>query len=253
MTTKNDRLIELCLTAGKLMLMYGAETYRVEDTMKRMAVAGGMRDVNSFVTTTGIFLSGMLDDDDDVMQMIRIVDRFQDLSKVTEVNHLSREFVSGSMTIQEARAELKRIEKQPMNYPLWLIYLASAVGGGAFSYLIGNSMFDMLPASIGGLVSTLALVLFQHYLQAKFFSEYLAAFFGGITALILVHSGFGTNLDQIIIGSVIPLVPGVPLTNSVRDLMAGDLISGLARGAEAALTSLSIAAGVATAVSLFIS
>ncbi|MBM7635112.1 threonine/serine exporter family protein [Geomicrobium sediminis] len=252
MTTKKDKLIDLCLLAGKLMLMYGAETYRVEDTMKRMAIAGGMDNVNSFVTTTGIFLSGVLEDDDDIMQMIRIVDRFQDLSKVTEVNHISREFVAGRMSITVARQELKRVEKQPMNYPLWLIYIASAIGGGAFSYLIGDSLFDMIPASIGGLVSTLALVLFQHYLQAKFFSEYLAAFFGGVTALILVHSGFGTNIDQIIIGSLIPLVPGVPLTNSVRDLMAGDLISGLARGAEAALTSLSIAAGVATAVSLFL-
>ncbi|WP_370543243.1 threonine/serine exporter family protein [Geomicrobium sp. JCM 19055] len=91
------------------MLMYGAETYRVEDTMKRMAIAGGMDNVNSFVTTTGIFLSGVLEDDDDIMQMIRIVDRFQDLSKVTEVNHISREFVAGRMSITDARQELKRL------------------------------------------------------------------------------------------------------------------------------------------------
>ncbi|MBB6451556.1 uncharacterized membrane protein YjjP (DUF1212 family) [Geomicrobium halophilum] len=250
---ERERLSDLCLLAGKLMVTYGAETYRAEDTMRRMAIAGGMKNVHSFVTTTGIFLSGVHEDGHNIMQMIRIVDRFQDLNKVTEVNHLSREFVLGRHSIAEANQVLLTISEAPMNYPLWLIYMASAVAGGTFSYLVGDSMFDMVPAAVGGLITTLFLVLFQHYLKAKFFSEYLASFFGGITALVLVHSGFGNNLDQVVIGTLIPLVPGVPLTNSVRDMMNGDLISGLARGSEAALTSISIAAGVATSVSLFLS
>ncbi|SDJ16577.1 threonine/serine exporter family protein [Natribacillus halophilus] len=249
---QNERLIDLCLFAGKLMVTYGAETYRAEEIMNRMAIAGGMRNVHSFVTTTGVFLTGAHEDGDNLMQMIRIVDRFQDLNKVTEVNQLSRDFAFGHLDVGEAHQELLKISAARMNYPLWLIYIASGVGGGTFSYLVGSSMFDMIPAAVGGLISALSLVLFQHYLHAKFFSEYLAAFFGGVTALTLVHSGYGTNVDQVIIGTLIPLVPGIPLTNSARDLMNGDLISGLARGAEAALTSLSIAAGVATAVSLFL-
>ncbi|QQK78551.1 threonine/serine exporter family protein [Salicibibacter cibi] len=249
---EKGRLVDLCLFAGELMVTYGAETYRAEDIMNRMAVAGGLKNVHSFVTTTGIFLSGVQEDGDNLMQMIRIVDRFQDLNKVAEVNQLSLDFVIGRIDEQEANQQLLKISAARMNYPLWLIYIASGVAGGAFSYLVGNTKFDMIPAAMGGLMSTLFLVLFQHYLHAKFFSEYLASFFGSITALTLVHSGYGTSVDQVIIGTIIPLVPGIPLTNSVRDLMNGDLISGLARGAEAALTALSIAAGVATAVSLFL-
>lgn len=110
----------------------------------------------------------------------------------------------------------------------------------------------MLPAFIGGVITTLSLVFFQHFLKAKFFSEFMAAFIGGGTAFFLVGIGFGSNIDQIIIGSLIPLVPGIPLTNSVRDLMSGDLVAGVARGSEAALTSLSIASGIALSVTIFL-
>ncbi|MFB5663770.1 threonine/serine exporter family protein [Alteribacillus sp. HJP-4] len=247
-----EEVMEVCLLGGKLMLRYGAETYRVEDTMKRMAQAAGMRKVNSFVTTTGIFLSYKTEEGHDIMQMIRVIERYQDLSKVTEVNQVSREFVNGELHIESVRDKLREIEKSPMNYPLWLIYLASGMGGGAFSYLIGGSVFDMLPAFIGGLITTVTLVLYQRYLKVKFFSEFLAALSGGLIALVMVQTGIGTNIDQVMIGTIIPLVPGVPLTNSVRDLMSGDLVAGVARGAEAGVTSLSIAAGVAVSLSLFI-
>lgn len=42
-----------------------------------------------------------------------------------------------------------------------------------------------------------------------------------------------------------PLVPGLHITNAVRDLMAGHLVAGLSKGAEAILTSFAIGAGVA--------
>ncbi|WP_018924742.1 threonine/serine exporter family protein [Salsuginibacillus kocurii] len=249
---KTEKAIEVCLFAGKLMIKYGAETYRVEDTMQRMGEAAGMKNVHTFVTTTGIFFSCQTEQEEDLMQMIRVDQRFQDLNKVTEVNQVSREFVWGDVSLVDAKKRLIEISEAPMNYPIWFIYLASGVAGAAFSYLMGGSVVDMGPAFIGGLITILSLVFLQRYIQGKFFSEFLAAFLGGVTALLLVHIGIGTNIDQVIIGSMIPLVPGIPITNSVRDLMSGDLVAGVSRGAEAAITSLSIAAGVALALSLFL-
>ena len=50
-------VIEVCLLAGKIMLQSGAETYRVEDTMTRIAASFGLHDSHSFVTPTGIIFS----------------------------------------------------------------------------------------------------------------------------------------------------------------------------------------------------
>ncbi|WP_078556508.1 threonine/serine exporter family protein [Bacillus alkalicellulosilyticus] len=249
---KADQVMDVCLLAGEIMLTYGAETYRVEETIERIAKAANLKNVHSFVTTTGIFLSFGDEGRGDTMQMVRIDDRVYDLNKVSLVNQVSREFVSSQITDKEAYDKLKEIAKAPLYYPVWLVHLASGVAGAGFSYLFGGGIRDMLPAFIAGLVVSLCLFKFQEYLKVKFFAEFLSAFIGGGTAILLVYIGLGVNLDQIIIGTLMPLVPGVPLTNAVRDLMSGDYVAGVSRGAEAILTALSIATGIALAIGLFL-
>lgn len=250
--SKATQTMDMCLLAGEIMLMYGAETYRVEETLERMAKAAKMFNVHSFVTTTGIFLSFDDEDAGDLMQMIRIDDRFYDLTKVTLVNDISRKFVLGEVNDEEAYKRLLEIAKAPLHYPAWLIHLASAVAGGGFSYMFGGSYWDMVPAFIAGLIVSITLGKVQEYLKIKFFAEFIAALVGGCTAIFLVYVGMGMNLDQVIIGCLMPLVPGVPLTNAVRDLISGDYVAGVSRGAEALLTSLSIATGVALSIGLFL-
>lgn len=57
--------------------------------------------------------------------------------------------------------------------------------------------------------------------------------------------GIATNQDIITIASVMPLVPGILITNAIRDLLAGELLAGMSRGVEVALTAFAIGAGVA--------
>ncbi|BAB03800.1 threonine/serine exporter ThrE family protein [Halalkalibacterium halodurans] len=245
-----DEMMDICMLAGEIMLINGAETYRVEETLERMAKAGQFRNVHSFVTTTGIFLSFEEEGAGDVMQMIRVDDRMQDLNKVTLVNQVSREFVNGEIDAAEALTKLQNIAKQPMNYSPLLLHTASGVAGGAFSYLFGGNLFDTLPAFIAGFVASMAVVHLQSYLKVRFFAEFMAAFTGGAVAILLVLIGLGENVDQVIIGTLMPLVPGIPLTNAVRDLISGDLLAGVTRGAECFVTSLSIATGIALAIAL---
>ncbi|WP_150531046.1 threonine/serine exporter family protein, partial [Staphylococcus aureus] len=54
-----------------------------------------------------------------------------------------------------------------------------------------------------------------------------------------------TNQAIITIARDMPLVPGILITNDIRDLLAGDLLAGMSRGVEAALTAIAIGAGVA--------
>lgn len=81
--------------------------------------------------------------------------------------------------------------------------------------------------------------------QVRFLSEFLAAVAIGLLAILAVHVHWGNSVDDIIIGSVMPLVPGVPLTNAVRDLLTGDLVSGIARGIEALMSAVAIGSGIA--------
>ena len=59
------------------------------------------------------------------------------------------------------------------------------------------------------------------------------------------------DMDTVIVSSLMPLVPGVAITNAVRDTLQGDYISGSARMLEAFLKAASIALGVGIGVMLY--
>jgi uncharacterized membrane protein YjjP (DUF1212 family) len=246
-------VMEVCLLAGEIMLKYGGETYRVEETMERMALSQKMKKVHSFVTPTGIFLSFTASDKvGERTRVVRIDQRLIDLNKVTLVNDLSRRFVEGKLSLEQAEKELQKIDQKKMNYSIPFQHFAAGLASGSFAILFGGELIDFIPAFMAGVLVNISLLLLQSSLNVKFFAELISAFVGGVASIYFVNFGLGISLDQIIIGSLMPLVPGLPLTNAVRDVMAGDLVAGVGRGAEAVLTALSIATGIAIAISIFL-
>jgi uncharacterized membrane protein YjjP (DUF1212 family) len=245
---QTDGIMEACLLAGKIMLQSGAETYRVEDTMMRMAASFGIKETNSYVTPTGIIFSA------DHMgptktKLLRILDRSTDLTKVTMVNSISRQISSGSLNLEEAVKQLKKIDSLNLAFPMLVQAAASSIASGCFLIMFNGGWNDFLPAMIAGGAGYISLLSFHRFIPIKFFSEFLASFVIGLVTLLFVKIGMGHQLDKIVIGSVMTLVPGLLITNAVRDLMAGHLVSGLSKGAEAFLTAFAIGSGIAIVLS----
>jgi uncharacterized membrane protein YjjP (DUF1212 family) len=249
--TQTFEVMDVCLLAGKIMLQSGAETYRVEDTMIRMAKSLGIKETQSYVTPTGIIFS-VEGSEPTKTKLIRIMDRTTDLKKVTLVNSISRQISNGELDCKEALIRLKEIEISDFSFSFFSRILASALASGCFLIMFKGVWPDFVPAMIAGGVGYFSVVYFHKLVPIKFFSEFLAAFFIGLIAFFSVKLGIGQELDKIIIGSVMPLVPGLLLTNAVRDLMAGHLVSGLSKGAEALLTSFAIGSGIAVVLSVFL-
>ncbi|WP_425457411.1 threonine/serine exporter family protein [Bacillus marasmi] len=241
-------ILDLCLLAGKIMLQNGAETYRVEDTMMRMAKALGIPETHSYVTPTGIFFSAE-GAEPTKTRLIRIADRTTDLRKVTLVNNISRQIAAGEITFKYAHQSLKEIEVDAHSFSLFVRTVAAAVASGCFLIMFKGGWSDFVPAMVSGGVGYFSSVYLHKLVPIKFFSEFTASFLLGLIAFIFVKIGIGSELDKIIIGSVMPLVPGLLLTNAVRDLMAGHLVSGLSKGAEAMLTAFAIGSGIAIVLS----
>jgi len=241
-------VIEVCLLAGKIMLRSGAETYRVEDTMMRIAAAFGVENSHSYVTPTGIIFSVS---SKTPTQLVRIVDRSTDLQKVAKVNGVSRKISNGELSVKEAYDQLKEIELDAHAYPIWVQIGAASIASGCFLIMFQGSWSDFLPAVIAGGIGFSSLIYIHQLVEIKFFAEFLASLLIGLLSVLFVFLNIGTELDKIIIGSVMPLVPGLLITNAVRDLMAGHLVSGISKGAEAFLTAFAIGAGVAVVFSFY--
>ncbi|WP_106498467.1 threonine/serine exporter family protein [Lentibacillus sp. Marseille-P4043] len=230
------------MLAGKIMLESGAETYRVEDTMNRIASAFGLENAQSYATPTGI---NFAIDFAESTNFIRISNRSTDLHKIAEVNNLSRKITAGEVKLSSAPALLDRIDKAKLTFPGWIQIIAAALVSGSFTIMFGGVWPDYFPSVVVGGVGFAAMLGIDRLVEIRFIAEFFASLLIGAMAVGFVYSGLGVGLDKIIIGAVMPLVPGLHITNAVRDLMAGHLVAGVSKGVEAVLTAFAIGAGVA--------
>ncbi|WP_075618483.1 threonine/serine exporter family protein [Paenisporosarcina indica] len=243
---KNDLAIDCCLLAGRLMIESGAETYRVEDTMTRMAISQGLIGAQSYITPTGIIFSLGKDGSTRIMTISL---RVTDLERIALINQISRKLTSLEMTIEEAYEELHRIASANLMFPMLWQIIAASIASGCFLILFEGTWWDVPAAIVAGGIGFIVVTLIHALTLVKFFAEFLAASFVGFIAFLAVLFNVGEDLNTIIISGVMPLVPGLLITNAVRDLMAGHFVSGVSKGAEALLTAFAIGAGVALVLS----
>lgn len=242
---KTEMAIDCFLLAGRIMMESGAETYRVEDTMLRMARSQNMLEAQSYVTPTGIIFSM---GKKQPTRITSISTRITDLQRVVLVNDISRKLTSEEITLEQAFEELKNIEKTNYFLPISLQVLAASLTSSCFLLIFNGNSNDILATFIAGGVGLYIVTIIHNITGVKFFSEFLGAVSVGIIASVSVYLGIGEEIDRIIISSVMPLVPGLTITNAVRDLMAGHFTAGMAKGAEAFLTAFAIGSGIALIV-----
>lgn len=239
---KQNSTAKVCMLAGKIMLECGAETYRVEDTMNRIAQAYGIKNAQSYATPTGLNFSH---EHQEMTYFRRVTSRATDLHKIAEVNEISRKIVAGELSVSEANLRLNNVAQAKLTFPGWLQIIAACFVSGSFAIMFGGNWYDFLPAFLAGGLGFASMLFFDRLLEIRFIAEFLASAVIGAAAFLSVHFDFGLALDRIIIGAVMPLVPGLHITNAIRDLMAGHLVAGVSKGVEASLTAFAIGAGVA--------
>lgn len=243
-----NKVIDVVLLAGKVLLESGAETYRVEDTMGRIAASFGLGDTYAFVTSTAIIFS--LNDRTNT-RLVRVRERTTDLEKIALANNISRKISRNVLSLDEAKSELIHLEHASLQYSSIIKFLAASLACGFFLFMFGGVRHDFIYAVIAGGGAFLTFDLVQRFIQIKFFSEFISAMVVIAIAAFFTKIGWAMNQDIITIAGVMPLVPGILITNAIRDLMAGELLAGMSRGVEAALTAFAIGAGVAIVLLIF--
>lgn len=133
-----------------------------------------------------------------------------------------------------------------------LNFLAYAFCAASFSVIFGGTYRDFIVAMIvGG-----ALNIFIRISTKLEINNFIINSVGGsicaVIGVFFLKIGVADNLDKIIIGSLMLLVPGLALTNAVRDIIAGDFIAGIARGVEALLIATSLAIGTGAVLTLML-
>lgn len=245
-----NEAIEFAGLVGELLLKNGAETSRVEDTIKRVCLRAGFTESEVLAFPTGIIINGK-HSDTRLTRAKRIQSRDINLTVVSEVNDISRQFAAGRITLTEGLTRIHALESTSAGNPgsLW-ITAAGALASAAATVLLGGSWTDFIPALLATVLVRI-IVGVTAFNLAYIFQLYAAGLFAGLIGSLFVRYNFGQHLDKIVVGALLPLVPGVALTNAVRDFIYGDLLSGTLRMVEALLIAAALAGGAGFALALY--
>ncbi len=247
---KTREVLTLAVEIGDLLLRNGAEVYRVEDTVMHILKAYDIKDCDVYVLSNGIFASAN-EHTDDACSMIRHVPLGSvHLGRVVALNQLSRELCAKECTIKEAWERIAEYKHLPMASNVVQIFFCG-LGSGCFAYLFGGTALDGVIAFILGAMLQLFLIGSKKHSNSKFITNILGSGLVTTLSLFFLTLGLPVLYDKIIIGAIMPLVPGIALTTSIRDLFNGDYVSGTIHLMDALLTAFCIAVGVGTMITIY--
>lgn len=244
-------LVDTAMLTGEIMLIGGAETYRVEDTMTRILKISGLEKTETFVTLTGIFLS-LGDSSIDSITLIKRVDnRITNMSNIYEANNISRNLCNGTITLEEAYESLKHI-KISKQYSDRVYNICTILASLFFSVLLGGDLINCLIAGLNGSLIVLVIVGTKKMKIHFFIKNLLSSVLIAINSMFFLHVlGVPVQMDRLIGGSVMPLLPGVAITNAIRDTLQGDYLSGGGRAIEAFVSAAATASGIGMGMTFF--
>ena len=238
----NQNMLAQLLDIGERMLISGAEVNRVEETISRMVRAYGVRRVDVFTITSSIVVTVNTQEGEILSQTRRIVRYETNLDKLRKLNQLARTVASEQPDTDYIEKELLAIQQTKL-YPSWVKLLIYALIAGSFCIFFGGSLEDGLVAALIGIALKLSIGLFSRVERNTVIVHVLSPFLIGSLAILLARLGLGEHPELILIGNIMLLIPGLSLTNSIRDIISGDTMAGILRMSEAVLVSLSIAIG----------
>lgn len=245
-----NRIINASAYAGKIMLENGAEIYRVEETILRICSAYSIKSVDTFVTITVIMVSASNEYGQTVSIIKRIKKRTLNLEKISRVNDISRNIRDKGYTLEFMENELEKVDSiKPYNNKINVLF--SGMAAAFFTLVFGGNIRDFCVSFIIGCLIRITSVKLNALETNEFFINILSGALTAIIALSTTHFGIASNSDKIMIGSIMLLVPGLAITNAIRDTISGDLIAGISRGIEAFLIAIAIAAGTGVVLKLW--
>lgn len=244
-----SKMLDVCSGIGRLMLENGAETYRVEDTVYRVAVNYGMQSVSVFSVPAALIITVQDQTGREYTRLHRVTELKSNLGIVSEANTLSRRIAAQELSPHEAMIEIDKLErKEPAYTPFQEILVAGLICAFFTIIFLGNFQ-DFIAAGILGAVGYAIYLFSLKVINIRFFSELAASFLIAWLAILLRFFGIGDDINIVILSSVMTLVPGKAITNGIRDLMASHYISGVSVLADALLTAGAIGLGVASVFS----
>lgn len=240
-------VISLSLWAGQMLLQWGADTARVEETVHRIGTGLGC-DWLDIVVTVDAIIATTINNHEFRTKVRRAPLRGVNMARIVAINDVSYQIQQGACDRAQLRRALRAIDQQGHLYNRWLVLVGVALACAAFSDLFGGDAATFL-ATLGaaGTATFVRQELTKRYYNPLLIVIVVAAVAGGL-ASVLAHLLGSATVATAIAASVLLLVPGVPLINAAEDFINGYAQNGMVRAIYGGIISLAIALGLALVI-----
>lgn len=247
---QQSKFVHLLLMMSESYIQCGAEIWRVEDMLNRIGYSYGAKEVNAFVITSSIVLTIRYDDEHIETQTKRIRKGGNtDLGRLEKLNALSRKMCIGKINVDLFEKELNMILNKKEKKTELL--LGDIIASGAFALFFGGNIIDVIVAAFVGLIVYFMQIYVEPICMNSIVFKFIGSFITGAIITILASIIFNCHRNVVMIADIMLLIPGVMFTNSLRDALLGDTLSGTLRFIEAMLLASAVVVGFITSIFLF--
>lgn len=236
------KVLKYAMDIGEWMLKSGAGVSRVEDTISRICKAYGAKEANVFSITSSI-VTTIEDEKGEILTQTKRIRYYKtDFKKLDELNQLSRYMCQNLPEEKEVRQRIDKIRKGAV-----LIFkeevITSAIIAMAWTIFYGGGITEGIIAILSGAMVALLGKYLKILAPNEMVLNFLLSFFVASFAYVCASFGITHDYGKIIIGNIMLLVPGVAFVNALRDMIGGDMMSGILRVCESVLLAVFLAAG----------
>lgn len=250
MAYSREKLLDCACKLGRGLLENGGEIYRVEQAIGFFMKAYEIEDAQIFAIPATIIVTIQNEEGKAITQLERVTSISQNMNRLHKVNDLCRWVCDTKPEPSIIYEKLDEIHKSKL-YSFTKVMIAYGVASAFFCFFWGGNSGDAIVAFIAGLATEYCLKYMGRVKSNIFFSNLVSSMVIAIVAILGMVAGIGHNIDMIIIGAIMTLVPGVGITNIMRDIISGDVITGTNKIAEVLLIAISIAVGIALPLTAF--
>ena len=246
-TDKQREITRLCIQTALLLLQHGVESTVVVQMASRLGVALGVDSVECALTPNAVILS-TLSNNHCITTTRKNTDKGINMQVVTEVQRIVIAAEHHIYDLRHVREKLDRIK--PLKYNRYLVVVMVGLSCACFSHLAGG---DWTIFGITFIASALAMYIRQ-IISARHFNPLIVfavtAFVASLVAGSALKYELGNDPQIALASSVLLLVPGFPLVNSLADILKGHINMGIARWVIATVLTFGSCIGIVFALSL---
>jgi len=249
---KMNQVLHLAVDMGETLLKNGGEIFRVEETIQHVCKSFGIYSFDIFILSNGIFVTAENEGEQLYATVKHVPLSATHLGIVTEVNNLSRKISAGEVGLAEAFELMKEIKQLPPKRDYFRV-LASGLGAACFCFLMEGNIWESIITFFVAVLVYILVIFAERHQVTRVLRNIVGGAFITVMAILIGRLGLPIDIsrDKMIIGSIMPLIPGLAFVNAIRDIANSDFISGTVRIIDALLVFVYIAIGVGCVLSFY--